>query len=122
MPMYACQLWSKYTQTSVKRLRAAYNILSNYALHTQKCECSPTPGQPLCQDLWCRDKKQLVFVSIFYTMHIFIQLFNSTTSNVWCFLQIFIFPQLFNTPVWRPNAVVVRELFRRLRLMSIAFV
>ena len=25
MPMYACQLWSKYTQTSVKRLRAAYN-------------------------------------------------------------------------------------------------
>jgi len=25
MPMYARQLWSKYTQTSVKRLRAAYN-------------------------------------------------------------------------------------------------
>ena len=25
MPMYACQLWSKYTQTSMKRLRAAYN-------------------------------------------------------------------------------------------------
>jgi len=24
-PMYACQLWSKYTQTSMKRLRAAYN-------------------------------------------------------------------------------------------------
>ena len=24
MPMYACQLWSKYTKTSVKRLRAAY--------------------------------------------------------------------------------------------------
>jgi len=25
MQMYACQLWSKYTQTSMKRLRAAYN-------------------------------------------------------------------------------------------------
>jgi len=25
MPMYACQLWSKYTQTSMKRVRAAYN-------------------------------------------------------------------------------------------------
>ena len=25
MPMYACQLWRKYTQTSMKRLRAAYN-------------------------------------------------------------------------------------------------
>jgi len=25
MTMYACQLWSKYTQTSMKRLRAAYN-------------------------------------------------------------------------------------------------
>jgi len=38
-------------------------------------------------------------------------------------MQIFIFPQLFNAPVWwRPNAVVVRELFRSLRLISIAFV
>ena len=35
---------------------------------------------------------------------------------------IFIFPQLFNTPVWRKNAVVVCELFRSLRLTSIAFV
>jgi len=25
MPMYACQLWSKYTQTSMKRLRARYD-------------------------------------------------------------------------------------------------
>jgi len=25
MPMYACQLWSKYTQTSMKQLHAAYN-------------------------------------------------------------------------------------------------
>jgi len=55
-------------------------------------------------------------------MHIFIQLFYSIASNAWCFLQIFIFPQIFNTPVWRPNAVVVHELFRSLRLISIAFV
>ena len=25
MPMYACQLWSKYTKISMKHLRAAYN-------------------------------------------------------------------------------------------------
>jgi len=25
MPIYACHLWSKYTQTNMKRLRAAYN-------------------------------------------------------------------------------------------------
>jgi len=25
MPLYACQLWSKFTQTSMKRLRVAYN-------------------------------------------------------------------------------------------------
>jgi len=25
MPMYACQLWSKYTQVSMKRFRVAYN-------------------------------------------------------------------------------------------------
>jgi len=25
MPIYACQLWSKYTQTSLKRLEVAYN-------------------------------------------------------------------------------------------------
>ena len=25
MRMYSCQLWNKYTQTSMKRLRAAYN-------------------------------------------------------------------------------------------------
>ena len=58
----------------------------------------------------------------FHTMHIFIQLFYSIASNVWCFLQIFIFPQLFNTPVWRTNAVVVREVFRSLRLTNIAIV
>jgi len=50
MPIYACRMWSKYTLTSMKRLRVAYN---NYGLHTQKCKCSPTPSEPWCQYLWC---------------------------------------------------------------------
>jgi len=33
-------------------------------------------------------------------MRILIQLFYSFASNVLCFLQIFIFPELFNAPVW----------------------
>ena len=32
MPMYACQLWSKYTQTSMKRLRAAYSKAMSFEL------------------------------------------------------------------------------------------
>jgi len=43
-------------------------------------------------------------------------------NNAYRIMHYFIFPQLFKTPVWRPNAVVVRELFRSLRLISIAFV
>ena len=42
-PMYACQLWSKHTQTSMKRLRAAYNNAYRIT-YTQKCKCSPTPS------------------------------------------------------------------------------
>jgi len=55
-------------------------------------------------------------------MHIFNQLFYSIASNVSCFSQIFIFPQLFNAPVWWRANAVVHELFRYLRLISIAFV
>ena len=71
----------------------------------------------IVQDLWCRGEKQLV--SIFYAMHSFIQLFPSIASNVWCFSQFFIFPQLFNALAWwKVNAVVVGELFRISRLIS----
>ena len=122
MPMYACQLWSKYTQTSMKRLRAAYNNAYRI-MHYIPRNVSVRPHQVshcVRLDLWCHAKKQLA--SILYAMHIFMQLFYSIASNVWCFLQIFIFPQLFNTPIWRPNAVVVRELFRSLGFTSIAFV
>ena len=45
MPMYACQLWSKYTQTNMKRLRAVYtNAYRNMHCISQKCTCSPTPS------------------------------------------------------------------------------
>jgi len=37
MPMYACQLWSKYTQTSMKRLRAAYRL----TMPTELCITCP---------------------------------------------------------------------------------
>ena len=80
MPMYACQLWSKYTQTSMKRLRAAYNNAYRIMRYTPR-NVSVRPHQvSQCHGLWCRAKKQLV--SIFYTMHIFIQLFYSIASNV----------------------------------------
>jgi len=56
----------------------------------------------------------------FYTMCIFIQLFYSFSSNVWCFKQIFIFPQFFKAPVsWRPTALAVGALIRCSRLISI---
>jgi len=53
----------------------------------------------------------LLFHTCFFTHNI-----NQGWANL------FTFSQLFNTPVWKPNAVVVRELFRSLRLISIAFV
>jgi len=65
----------------------------------------------------CPAEKQ--FLSTFYTMRIFIQLFYSFVSNVWCFLQIFIFPQLFKASVWwRPTAIVVGALLRCLPVME----
>ena len=101
--------------------KCVQQCLPNYASHAQKCKCSPRPGQPVCQDISCPAEKQ--FVSIFYKMCVFIQLFYPITSNVWCFSQIFIFPQLFKAPVWwRPNAVVVGALFQCSRLISIAVV
>ena len=46
MTIYACQLWNKYTQTSMQRLRVAYNFPTelSISLHTQKCKYSPTLG------------------------------------------------------------------------------
>ena len=63
---------------------------------------------------------ETICIDFLYDTHLH-QLFYSVVSNVSCFLQIFILPQLFNAPVWwRPNVVVVGELFRYSRLISIA--
>jgi len=37
MPMYACQLWKKYTETNMKCLRVAYNNGYRIMHYTQKC-------------------------------------------------------------------------------------
>ena len=119
MPMYACQLWSKYMQTSMKRLRAtcnnAYRIM-HYITRNVSVRPHQVSHCVTTFDAVLRNNLYRFFIRCTSSSNFFIR------SNVWCFLQIFIFPQLFNTPVWRPNAVVVRELFRSLRLISIAFV
>jgi len=121
MPMYACQLWSKYTQTSMKRLRAAYNNAYRIMYYIpryisvrphQVSHCVRTFDAVLSNNL------HRFFIRCTSSANFFIR----SLQIVWCFLQIFIFPQLFNALVWwRPNAVVVRELFRYLRLISFAF-
>jgi len=44
MPIYACQLWSKYKQTSMKRLRTAYNN-ANRIMHYIPRNVSVRPHQ-----------------------------------------------------------------------------
>ena len=67
MPMYACQLWSKCTKTSMKRVRAAYNNTCRIMHHIQR-NVSVRPHQVShCVrtfDALLRNN----FVSIFYTM------------------------------------------------------
>jgi len=102
----ASQLWSKYTQTSMKRLRVSclQQCLLGYALHTQKCKCSSILSGTLMP---CLETICMVICNVTH-LHL---IFNPVTSNVWCFLQIFkifIFPPLYNAPVWRwPTEVVV---------------
>ena len=45
MPMHACQLWSKYTQTSMKRLLAAYNNAYRRIMHYIPRNVSVRPHQ-----------------------------------------------------------------------------
>jgi len=122
MPMYAFQLWSKYTQTSMKRLHAAYNnayrimhyIPRNVSVHPQQVSHCVRAF-----DAVLRNNLYRFFIRFTSSSNFFIRSLQMSDAF---YKQIFIFPQLFNTPVWRPNAVVVRELFRYLRLISIAFV
>ena len=74
LPVFACQLWSKYTQTSMKRLRATYNNAYRITHYIPRnVSVRPHQVSHYCQDLWYPADKQ--FVSISYTMQIFIQLF-----------------------------------------------
>ena len=98
MPMYACQLWSKSTQTSMKPLYAAYNNAYRIMHYIPK-NVSARPYQVShCVrtfDALLRNNLYRFFIRCTSSSN-----FYSIASNVWCFLQIFIFPQLFNTPVW----------------------
>ena len=78
MPMYACQLWSKYTQTSMKRLHAAYNnayLIMHYI--AQNVSVRPHQVSHCVTTIDAMLRNNFKIVSIFYTMHIFIQLFYS---------------------------------------------
>jgi len=95
MAMYACQLWSKYTQTSMKHLRAAYKNATPKTHYIPR-NVSVRPHQVShCVrtfDALLRNNLYLFFIGC--ALLIFIQLFCSITSYVWCFSQTFIFPQL----------------------------
>jgi len=120
MPMYACQLWSKYTQTSMKRLRAAYNN-AYWIMHYIPRNVSVRPHQVS----HCVTTFDAVLRNNLYRFFNDVHLHPTILFDRFKCLMLFTnlhFPQLFNTPVWRINAVVVRELSRSLRLTSIAFV
>ena len=95
MPMYACQLWSNYTQTSMKHLHVAYNN-AYQIMHYIPRNVSACPHQVRCCvrtfDALLRNHLYRFFIRYTYSSN-----FYPIDWNVWCFLQIFIFPQLFNT-------------------------
>ena len=76
----------------------------------------------LCHDLSCRAKTQLT--SIFYTNDAHLQptfLFDRFKCLM-LFTNVHFSSIIQHSCVWRTNAIVARELFRSLRLTSIAFV
>ena len=78
MPMYACQLWNKYTQGSMKRLRAAYNNAYRI-MHSIPRNVSVRPHQVShCVRTFDAVLRNNLY-RFFYTMHIFNQLFYSIT-------------------------------------------
>jgi len=89
--LYACQIWSKHIQTSMKRFHAAYNayrimhyrLLINVSVRPhQVIHCVRTFDALLRNSLY-RFFMQCVSLSKFFIR-----------SKCLCFLQIFIFPQL----------------------------
>ena len=96
-------IWSAYVLCITVPTQICINVL------TQKCVCPHQVSHCVRTfDALLRNN----LYRFFYMMRIFIHLFCLFASNVWCFLQFFIFPQLFNALVWwRPNVVVVGDCF-----------
>ena len=93
MPMYTCQVWSKYTDCSMKCLQVAYNnayrimryIPWNVSVRPHQVSYRVTTFDTLLRNNLYRFLQRCAS-NFFYTI----------SSNVWCFLQIFVFAQLFN--------------------------
>jgi len=120
IPMYACQLWNKYTQTSMKRLRATYNnayrimhyISRNVSVRPhQVSHCVTTFDAVLRNNLHrffirCTSSSNFLF-DRFKCLMLFTNLHFSSIIQHSCMEK---------------NAAVVCELIRSLRLTSIVFV
>ena len=108
-------------QTGMERLRAAFNNAYRI-IHYIARNASVRPYQVshcvTTFDVVLRNNLYRFFIRCTSSSNFFIR--SLQLSNA--FYKSSFFPQLFNTPVWRTNAVVARELFRSLRLTSIAFV
>ena len=115
MPMYACQLWSKCTQTTV--------VWSFYVLRitTQKFSLSTSPHQV---NHCVRTFDALLRNNLYrflYDAHLHLTFLFDRFKRLMLLTNI-LFPQLFNAPVWwRRTAIVVGALFRCSRLISIDF-
>ena len=110
MPMYACQLWSKYTQTSMKRLHAAYNnayqithyITRNLSVHPhQVSHCVRTFDAVLRNNLywffiWCTSSSNFFVLSL--------QMSDALYKSSF-FLNWFIFPQMVRLNNFAPPSV-----------------
>jgi len=106
--------------TSMKRLHGAYNN-ANQIMHYTPRNVSVYPHQVgdcvRTSDVLLRNNLYWYFMQCASLSIIFCRI----ASNVWCFLQIFILPQLFNAPIWwRPTAIVVGALFQCSCLINIA--
>jgi len=55
MPMYACQLWCRYTQFGIIHFCIAFNNVLIVALHPRNVKCSLTSKYVFHQDIWFLD-------------------------------------------------------------------
>ena len=111
MAMYACQLWCKYTQTSMNRLRAAYNSAYRIVDYIPR-NVSDRPHQVThCVrsfDAMLRNNLYRFFIQCTSSPNFFIR--SHQMSDAFTNLH---FPQIFHAPIcWRPTVVFVGALFR----------